>query len=281
VATGIETSFGSINRSDSTVVSVLQKGAGFLCVAEVTYSPSLAFWIFFVAGLFAYVLFWWPPIIFYVIQRNTVRTAITDVFTRVKNEFELDVALNRRDTSDLETASALQEKENEAASCPGYCQDCGNLLLRDARFCEHCGAAIGTFSREIVASSGGGGQFISHSRAPTVSGVTPLTTTQGVLIAFGLFIGLSIFGGIVANFLGSAGAAITLNALLILGSSVWAGIDSARIRLRDYDSALAAHPITLVLKMLILWVVFFPAYLVARSRILGGQTELWDGLHPS
>lgn len=90
VASGIEASFGSINRTDRATVSVQMKDAGFLCVAEVTYRPSVAFWIILLLLIFTYVL-WLLPIIFYITQKKTVRSAIADTFARVKNEFEMDV----------------------------------------------------------------------------------------------------------------------------------------------------------------------------------------------
>jgi hypothetical protein len=153
-ARAIEASFGSINRSDRAVISVLMKEAGFLCVAEVTYRPSVFFWIFFVIGLFLYFLFWWPPIIFYLVQRKTVRAAIADVFTRVKNEFEMDTAPGRSTLQDLETLASLKEKgilsESEFASKKrdilgnaAMCRNCGNALELEAHFCNRCGTAVG------------------------------------------------------------------------------------------------------------------------------------------
>ena len=107
-ASAIEASFGSINRFDRTIVQIQRKDAGFLCVADVTYRPSVFFWIFFVMGLFAYFLLWWPPIIFYLIQRRTVRSAIADVFARVKNEFEMDTMPFRSNLTDLERLALLK-----------------------------------------------------------------------------------------------------------------------------------------------------------------------------
>src|ERR1700719_2711506 len=74
-ASAIEASFGSINRHDKTVFTVQQVEGGVLCVAEVSYRPSVAFWIFFILGLFAYGLLFWIPIIFYLVQKRTVRSA--------------------------------------------------------------------------------------------------------------------------------------------------------------------------------------------------------------
>lgn len=105
---GIEASFGSINRSDETVIKVQQKSNGFLCVAEVTYRPSVAFWVFFVLGIFT--LLWWIPIVFYIVQRKTVRSALLDVFLRVKNEFEIDITSRSSDLDRLEKLTLLKEK---------------------------------------------------------------------------------------------------------------------------------------------------------------------------
>jgi hypothetical protein len=106
----IEASFGSINRSDETLVRVQQKNNGALCVAEVTYRPSVAFWIFFILVLFTYLLLWWIPILFYLTQKKTVRNAIVDVFLRVKNEFEIDSTSWSADLDRLEKLTLLKEK---------------------------------------------------------------------------------------------------------------------------------------------------------------------------
>ena len=106
---GIEASFGSINRSDETVIRVQQKNNGFLCVAEVTYRPSIAFWIFFILGLFT-ILPWIPIVVFYLTQRKTVRSALLDVFLRIKNEFEIDLASRSSDLERLEKLALLKEK---------------------------------------------------------------------------------------------------------------------------------------------------------------------------
>ncbi len=86
VAKSIEASFGSINRSDTTTIDLKDTDDGFLVLANVHYRPSVAFWIILILTLFTYV-FWLLPIVFYLIQKKTVRSGIQDVFTRVKNEF--------------------------------------------------------------------------------------------------------------------------------------------------------------------------------------------------
>jgi hypothetical protein len=149
-ASAIEASFGSINRSDRAVLRVEPKGAGCLCVAEVTYRPSVAFWILLVLLLFTYVL-WLLPIVFYLTQKKAVRSAVADIFTRVKNEFEMDTASEGPGLDDLEKLAALKQKgilteaefetkKREILQNTSYCQHCNKPLERSARFCTSCGA---------------------------------------------------------------------------------------------------------------------------------------------
>jgi hypothetical protein len=109
-ARAIEASFGSINRYDKTVFTMQPKETGLLCVADVTYRPSGAFWIFFVLGLFAYGLLFWIPIIFYLVQKKTVRSAIEDVFARIKNEFETQGTTFDSGLEGLERLAGLKER---------------------------------------------------------------------------------------------------------------------------------------------------------------------------
>jgi hypothetical protein len=51
-AKSIEASFGSINRSDTTIISLRKVDDGWLVVAEVHYRPSVAFWIILIITLF-------------------------------------------------------------------------------------------------------------------------------------------------------------------------------------------------------------------------------------
>ncbi|MEN6469271.1 MAG: SHOCT domain-containing protein [Smithella sp.] len=112
-AKSIEASFGSINRNDTTIVSLKKADDGWLVIADVHYRPSVAFWIILVITLFTWV-FWLVPIIFYLLQKNTVRNAITECFQRVKNEFDQpgigSTQMGNSAFSDLEKLAALKEK---------------------------------------------------------------------------------------------------------------------------------------------------------------------------
>lgn len=112
-AKSIEASFGSINRSDTTVVSLKKTEDGWLVLADVHYRPSVAFWIILIITLFTYV-FWLLPIAFYLLQKNTVRTAIVECFQRIRNEFDKpnSSGVNGAVSSleDLERLGALRDK---------------------------------------------------------------------------------------------------------------------------------------------------------------------------
>jgi hypothetical protein len=108
-AKSIEASFGSINRADSSVFSVREKERGFICVADVNYRPSIFFWVLLIALFFTWVL-WLIPIGFYLVQKKTVRSAIADVFSRVKDEFESDYTSHSQSIDSLEKLAILKEK---------------------------------------------------------------------------------------------------------------------------------------------------------------------------
>ncbi|MBK6609013.1 MAG: hypothetical protein IPG24_26905 [Leptospiraceae bacterium] len=45
-ANSIDATFGSINRSDTTAISVVKKDDGYLLIADTNYKPSVMFWVF-------------------------------------------------------------------------------------------------------------------------------------------------------------------------------------------------------------------------------------------
>jgi len=83
--TGIQASFGSINRTDVTDISIQPADDGYLLVADVKYRPSVMFWVILIVTLFTWV-FWLIPIVFYLLQKDTVKRGIEEGFRNVKNE---------------------------------------------------------------------------------------------------------------------------------------------------------------------------------------------------
>ena len=106
-AKSIEASFGSINRTDTTTVSLKKADGGWLVIADVHYRPSVAFWIILIITLFTYI-FWLLPIVFYLFQKKTVRTSIEECFQRVKNEFDqTSQGINQSNSSGVEEIEKL------------------------------------------------------------------------------------------------------------------------------------------------------------------------------
>jgi hypothetical protein len=88
-----------------------------------------------------------------------------------------------------------------------------------------------------------------------------------VLIAVALLLFLCVIGFCTGE---SAKGLVTL---ILLATSLWAAIDSSRIRLREYRTQLSAHPILLFIGMWLFWIIVFPWYVVVRSRIRAGRIE--------
>lgn len=61
--------------------------------------------------------------------------------------------------------------------------------------------------------------------------------------------------------------------LVILGTSLWAAIDSIRIELSSYKTRLAVSPLILFNAMYLLWPILFPIYLITRTRIANRTLE--------
>jgi hypothetical protein len=85
--TSIQASFGSINRTDVTDIEIRPAENGYLLVADVKYRPSVAFWVILILTLFTWV-FWLIPIIFYLLQKETVKRGVEEGFRNVKNELQ-------------------------------------------------------------------------------------------------------------------------------------------------------------------------------------------------
>lgn len=84
---GVAATFGSINRTDTTNVSMKEKDNGYLLSADVDYKPSTMFWVLLVLLLFSGAL-WLLPIGFYLWHKNLVKTEIEKVFKNIRDEFE-------------------------------------------------------------------------------------------------------------------------------------------------------------------------------------------------
>lgn len=73
---------------------------------------------------------------------------------------------------------------------------------------------------------------------------------------------------------------INLYVPMIVGTSVWVGIDSARLRLRRYQSGISYSPVVLGILCSMFWIVGFPWYLSMRHKILTGKARLRPEYEP-
>jgi hypothetical protein len=62
--------------------------------------------------------------------------------------------------------------------------------------------------------------------------------------------------------------------LMVLGTSLWAAIDSSKIHLKRYKSGISTTPTLLFFACALLWIVGFPWYLVVRHKIKTGTAIL-------
>jgi hypothetical protein len=73
-----------------------------------------------------------------------------------------------------------------------------------------------------------------------------------------------------------AGRAISFGNFIVLGTAIWAAIDSSKIQLKRYKSGISYGPVVLFFGFVFLWIVAFPWYLIMRYKIKTGAAVLKD-----
>jgi low affinity Fe/Cu permease len=68
-----------------------------------------------------------------------------------------------------------------------------------------------------------------------------------------------------------------LSWIMVIGTAVWAAIDSTKIHLKRYESGISYGPVVLFFGFVLLWFIAFPWYLVVRHKIKTGVAPLKDG----
>jgi hypothetical protein len=68
-----------------------------------------------------------------------------------------------------------------------------------------------------------------------------------------------------------------LGCFIILGTGIWAAVDSTKIQLRRYKSGISYGPVVIFICFVGLWIVAFPWYLILRYKIKTGTAVLKDG----
>jgi WD40 repeat protein len=71
-----------------------------------------------------------------------------------------------------------------------------------------------------------------------------------------------------------------LGLLVVFGSALWAAIDAAELELKKYQGGVD-HPALVFIAIVLMWIFFFPLYLVTRSRRLDGELRLKRQYRPA
>ena len=64
---------------------------------------------------------------------------------------------------------------------------------------------------------------------------------------------------------------------MVLGTALWAAIDSRKLQLKRYKSGISYGPVVLFFACALLWIVGFPWYLAMRYKIKTGTAVLKEG----
>jgi len=66
----------------------------------------------------------------------------------------------------------------------------------------------------------------------------------------------------------------SLTWFMVLGTALWAALDSKKIQLKQYKSGISYGPVVLFIAISLLWILGFPWYLVMRYKIKTGTAVL-------
>jgi hypothetical protein len=143
-----------------------------------------------------------------------------------------------------------------------FCASCGKEVASGTRFCPSCGAGIPEANLTNAPAPSAAPERSVAAPNEGVPVKKPLSAWNGVLIGVGLLLLFLVLAALLGE------AVKPLIGLVILGTSVWASIDSYQIRRRYTAKNTTAQPLGLFLFLLFLWIIFFPIYLVQRSRVL-------------
>ena len=98
-----------------------------------------------------------------------------------------------------------------------------------------------------------------------------MKTWIAILLTFGLIGGCGLIHKL---------CEINIFPFVIVGASVWVGVDSSQTCLAMYESGISYRPVTLGVLCSMLWIVAFPWYLVMRHRIRTGKARLRKEYEP-
>ena len=108
--------------------------------------------------------------------------------------------------------------------------------------------------------------FSNRAFSTMKTGMTVMLVAIGILVVCGLICAVTGTGAFLVP--------------LVVGTFVWAGLDSARIQLRKFESGISYGPVVLGVLCSFLWILVFPWYLVMRSKIRQGTARLRPEFEP-
>ena len=99
-----------------------------------------------------------------------------------------------------------------------------------------------------------------------------------------IILAIAVNFGLVAasqNIYSSTHRLIPLAVFFQLGTAIWAGWSSSNLQLRNYKTAMSFHPVVISLLCALIWIIFFPMYLFAVSKVARNQAPLKNAVGAS
>jgi len=92
-----------------------------------------------------------------------------------------------------------------------------------------------------------------------------MKTWKAILLTLGLIAGCAVIYNLIR---------VNLLIPLVVGTSIWVGIDSEKLELVRYKSGIAYPPVLLGMLCAAFWIVGFPWYLSIRDKIKTAKAHL-------
>jgi hypothetical protein len=96
---------------------------------------------------------------------------------------------------------------------------------------------------------------------------TCMKTWIAILFTLGLFVACVFLSALIR---------FNIVWFMVLGTSIWAAVDSSKIQLKRYKSGISYGQFGLFIGCLLIWIVGFPWYLAMRYKIKTGTAVLKD-----
>lgn len=218
---------------------------------------------------------------------------------------EQDRGINIVDRQDCETTSGTNSRTNTAdtirqrlVKCPEChtavsskaqsCPKCGNTEL--PTICSECSSVI-PFEKTDCPSCGNPLEELKPASPVSISSsvacakeVSPkkrMSCLLAGIISLVLLFSCSFSGAIIDVIIGTHLFPKVFCGILVLGTAIWAAIDAYQIEMDKYKLPITGHPVLIFFEVLLVWIIFFPAYLYSRSAVVAGTAPLKRSIEKS